>query len=257
MANNKIIRNSHAKKYIEAVFASRLREEGFAPSSDTLLCWHRIVNNEIVNSIGFFSRWANLPLMLEIGYGIYPLFVKPFHYSDVYLPNRPWDERFFEVKITEPSVNTFAPYSSDTMVLSPAEQGRGISTFDSIILPQMDSVRTIEECYRINRKLSQPRPFGMTLTMIDEAILLNDILAHDNCKRAVEKMLVYYKKQSELYPNQKEYKEALTQIQIQKAALWDKKCEEFLASIQHRKQQNLALMTKRYGITLQYDDSDK
>lgn len=251
---NKQIRNTHARNYIEAVFAERLRAEGFVPSNSNLLYWYRIVDHEIINSIGFFSRWSNLPLMMEIGYGIYPLFVTPFHHSDVYLSKRPWDERFCEIQIKEGSEKVVAPYSKEAMVMAPQAEGHGLSTLEDVILPQMNSVRTIEACYRANRKISQPRPFGMSITLIDEAILLNDILARDNCKRAVEKMLLYYQEESRKNPARKEYTDILTHLQIQKEALCDGNRDAFLADLELRKRTNLALMQKKYGIVLNLEN---
>ena len=88
--------------------------------------------------------------------------------------------------------------------------------------------------------------FGMSLTMIDEAIYLNDVHALENCKRAVEKMIPFYKAEAEQNPNQKEYRDSLDRLQIQRAALWENKREEFLESIAKRSNKNLAAMKKKY-----------
>lgn len=63
--------NVHARRYIEEVFAERLRSEGFVCADNNSFCWYRIVNEKIVNSIIFCSTWVNLPLMLSMGYGIH------------------------------------------------------------------------------------------------------------------------------------------------------------------------------------------
>jgi glucosamine-6-phosphate deaminase len=52
--------------------------------------------NEIIHSVFFFSCWSNLPLLLQIAYGVHPLFVTPHFMTDVYCPGRPMDERFHE-----------------------------------------------------------------------------------------------------------------------------------------------------------------
>ena len=60
--------NLHTKRYVQAVFGKRLQDEGFTCPNDKLLCLYRVKHDKIVNSIVFFSPWANMPVMLWIGY---------------------------------------------------------------------------------------------------------------------------------------------------------------------------------------------
>ena len=201
---NKQFRNVHAKNYIQDVFADRLQEEGFVCPDERMLCWYRVVNHEVIHSLCFFSQWSHVPIYMEVAYGIYPLFVSPFYSSDVYIPMRPIDdERFYETQIQEGDVKRFSPYSGDALVYAPQRDGHGVDTLNSFLLPQMNSVTTVEQCYRINRKLHRGISCGMSPTLIDEAILLEDILAYDNCRRAVEKLMKMYQEKLELNPSQK------------------------------------------------------
>ena len=125
--NKKNLRNLHARRYIQEVFATRLRDEGFVCPDDKLLWWYRLNSDEIVNSICFFSRWTNLPLMLEIGYGIHPLFVKPYYSCDVYISNPPIDERFYTVDIGFGSEKRhYAPFLPDVLVYTPKKTEKGL-----------------------------------------------------------------------------------------------------------------------------------
>lgn len=246
MANQKQIRNAHARAYIKEVFAARLEDAGFICPDEHMLCWYRIVNEDIIQAVFFFSHWPNLPLNLQIGYGVHPSFVLPLYYTDVCVKNLPWDERLFEMHIWEGEKNVFAPFSDEILVYAPQAAGYGIDTLNSIIFPKLNSIQTLEECYRENRKMYRGTKFGMSLTMIDEAIYLNDVHALENCKRAVEKMIPFYKAEAEQNPNQKEYRDSLDRLQIQRAALWENKREEFLESIAKRSNKNLAAMKKKY-----------
>lgn len=244
-SNKKHIRNGHARNYIEAVFAERLLEEGFVCPDDRLLCWYRVVNKEVVHSLCFFSRWSNVPILMEVAYGIHPLFVPPFYSGDVYISARPDDdERFYETRINEGNISHFAPYSQDVLVYAPQHGGHGVDTFNSIILPQMDSVTSIEQCYRLNRKMHHGHHCGMSPTLIDEAILLEDICAYDNCKRAVDKLLRLYQAKSENHSGRREYKDMLARLQVQKQALFEKDRESFLRNLELRKEKTIALLVK-------------
>ena len=65
MASNKTLLNIHAKKYIQAVFEERLREEGFRCPDEKLLCWYRMRSDVLYDTIVFRSSWPNVPLNIE------------------------------------------------------------------------------------------------------------------------------------------------------------------------------------------------
>ena len=244
--NKKKLRNLHARCYIQEVFATRLQEEGFVCPDDKLLCWYRLHSDEIVNSICFFSRWSSLPLMLEIGYGIHPLFVKPYYSSDVYVSDLPNDERFYTVGIGFGSEKRhYAPFSPDALVYAPKTDGKGIDTFEREILPQMNGITTIEQCYLFHRKNFRSPTFGMSSLMIDEAIIINDNSIMENAKRNADKMVSYYFTQSDKYPNKKVYRDKLLHAKLQKAALTGESHEEFLAAVEKSATKNLLQLQKQ------------
>ena len=248
--NNKQIRNLHARNYIQAVFADRLKEEGFVCPNDKLLCWYRVVNNELIQSIYFFSQWSNLPLMMEIGYGIHPTYHKPFSSSDVYISNQPYDERFYTVSIgSDLPVQHYSPYSSEILVYAPISDGRGITTLDHVVLPTMNSIKSVEECYRFHRKMYCHSSFGMSTIMIDEAIQLGNTAAFPNCIRALDKMISLYIKDCEQYPSRKEYQDKLQYARHQKAALLTEDRKPYLEILEQCQAKNLQQL-KKWGILI-------
>lgn len=248
--NNKQIRNLHARNYIQAVFADRLKEEGFVCPNDKLLCWYRVVNNELIQSIYFFSQWSNLPLMMEIGYGIHPTYHKPFSSSDVYISNQPYDERFYTVAIgSDLPVQHYSPYSPDILVYAPKNDGSGITTLDHVVLPTMNSIKSVEECYRFHRKMYCHSSFGMSTIMIDEAIQLGNTAAFPNCNRALDKMISVYGKNCEQYPSKKEYQDKLQYARHQKAALLTENRKAYMDILEQRSAKNLQQL-KKWGILI-------
>lgn len=250
-ATNKITRNAHAKNYIQAVFAERLLAEGFVCPDDKMLYWYRIVNKELVQSVCFFSRWSNVPIMMEIAYGLHPLFVPPFYSSDVHISIPGHDERFNPLTIKEaPPSRHFAPYSDEASVYAPREDGRGLYTLEQILLPQINGVQTMEQCYRFHLDKAQELNSGFSPTIIDEAIYLNDTAAFPKCQVAINRLLRNYERLCAQYPTIKNYKDTLSQLQLQNRALSENAREEFLLSLEQRKQKNIKWLNKKLGMTL-------
>ena len=244
----KVIRNHYTKRYIEDVFAERLRLEGFACPDDKLLCWYRVVNKEIIQSVCFFSRWSNIPVMLEIAYGIHPLFLRPVSSNDVFFSKPPYDERFYTVGITEGGKRQFAPYTEDISVYAPTAEGRGIWTLTDVLMPQFNSVQTFEECYRFNQRMAEQRYRSFSSTVIDEAIYLDDEDAYSECRAALDVLIPRFAVLCENYPNKKELQEELLQLQLQKQALCEGKREDYLNRLEQKKQKNIAILLKMCGI---------
>ena len=83
MIKNKTEINIHARKYIAAVFEQRLREEGFTCPNEKLLCWYRIRNEELLDTVIFCSNWSNLPLTMDIYYEVSLFFARPLYIQNV------------------------------------------------------------------------------------------------------------------------------------------------------------------------------
>ena len=247
---NKAIRNSHARQYIQAVFAERLKEEGFICPDDKLLCWYRIVNNEVIHSVCFFSCWSAIPVMLWIGYGVFPAFTEPFYNGDVYCCNRPSDERFYETQILECGPrHRLAPYSKSILVDAPVNDGRGLYTLEQQILPKMENIDTIQACYQFNREMYHGS-LGFSMTLVDEAIFLHDVDSYARCKEYIEKAIAQNTKIQERMPQNAQAKKDLDLLNLQKRALFENVREEYLSILEQRKQKNLSQLRKKMGILL-------
>ena len=258
---NNMTRNAHAKRFIQEVFSDRLLSEGFVCPDDKLICWYRFVNKEIVNSICFYTPWPNLPLMVSIGYGIHPLFTLPARIPSVYAPNRPTDMETFRHQglIPNPDIGHIHMnmYSSDAQVYAP-EGGFGIYTLEGALLPTMDKVRTIEECYQMHKQkyLSQAmipaeHRFGAaSITFIDEAIYCNDTAVFPCFAPVLENRIRFYEAECEKHPTSKAVLSTLRHVMQQKHALYEGKRTEYLEYLRQQKETNLVQLTKKYGITL-------
>ena len=239
--------NEHAKRYIQAVFEQRLKEEGFICHDDRLLCWYRIVNDTIVNSIIFFSRWRTFPLWLDIAYGIHPLFIEPVFTRNVCLTNRPQDTvRFNEQSIVEDcpiNAMSYQTFSEDIQVIAPGVKGRGIYTFDEILLPLMNKIQTVDQAYLFhlqsvcNEESGGARsvylsPFSSSL--IDMSIFLNDIEVIDAAKEIVDQSIDFYSKEKLRIMTQGEKEQNLMHWQQIKRMIRDGNRDDYLSWLKQR-----------------------
>lgn len=60
--------------YTTGIFANKLEDAGFKCYGGENLSWYRVVNGELLQSVYFFSPY-NFPLLVEIGYGMHPLYL--------------------------------------------------------------------------------------------------------------------------------------------------------------------------------------
>jgi hypothetical protein len=152
--------------------------------------------------------------------------------------------------IQEGDARLFAPYSDEALVYCPQADGYGVDTFNSVILPILDSIDSMEKCYDYNKKIIRGNVGKMSITAIDEAIYLNDSHAIDDCKEALAKRIPHYQNLVEMFPNNKEYADALVRLYQQENALYHDQREAFLRSIEQRKQKTIKFVRKKFGITL-------
>lgn len=223
-----------------------------------MLCWYRVKNSQIINSICFFSKWPNLPLMMEIGYGVHPLFAPPLYRTDVYFPNRPIFDvvRFLDQSIVENypmNEMGYIRYAVDAQVYAPGRDGRGIYTFDEIILPQFHRIQTIADCYAFHKQQYIKHSSALSCISqiyIDEAIYLNDVAKRSYYERDVLKGINTYKQLCIDSPNRKEYRDILQHFEQQKAAIFDGGRNEYIKILEQRQFDMIKVMKKKFGIVI-------
>ena len=199
MVKNKTLINIHARNYIAAVFEKRLREEGFTCPDDKLLCWYRVRNQEVLDTIMFCSKWPNTPLSLDIYYETVPLFMNPIRINNVHYNTNGfdrWDCRERRGICEGESIDavTFAPYSDSILVYAPTSGRRGLYTLNEVILPYMDQINTVYDCYLAHKqkheKSDTPNKYwNMSKDFIDEVLFADDRELYAYCEACVERTL--------------------------------------------------------------------
>ncbi len=269
MAKNKTLMNIHAQKYIEQVFADRLREEGFFCPNDKYLCWYKVIDEQVVHSIVFFTRWSAMPMILEIGYGCYPLFQKPVYTPSVYFDKRPLNTHTFHEQLLKEEnppgeIQVYRRYSEDILVDAPPQDGKGIYTLDKIILPQMKGIKTVEDCYRFHKRQCESilklnfgeddlstlplyfedYPNMLQPTFIDEALYFEDTQFYPPAIMKAEKMIERRKDTLLDKPNDVKAQKELQEWELRISALEDGDHNAYLEILEKRRLANIAYLKK-------------
>lgn len=249
----------HAQQYVHSVFSERLQQEGFVSIEGNECQWVRIVNNEIVNSICFYTQYTYLPILLSIGYGIYPLFVEPYIPKSVYIFNlTEYSERFTCQQLVEKGDEPLQmqAYSPSVQVCCPGRDGRGVFTFNEIILPLMNQAQTLESCYAYHKSCYLRNPAeanrfsDLSRVFIDEAIYLEDYEMYPYCQDAVCRLLEIYQIQLACRPSHKETLRVIEQLEQQRRGLFDGDRDSFMKLIEMRKENNKKYFSKQLGIRI-------
>ena len=262
--------NHHLRLYVETVFAERLRAEGFTSLDKNNLCWYRTVNHDIVNSVCFFTRWCDVPVMPTLSYGIHPTFLAPFYTSKAHVNDAcgELEVRTDDVIRTDPDKRGCAGkiISNDILVYAPeaTDGDRGLYHLEHILLPMMEQARSIEECYAIHKKewskmledalRKNPNLTWCDLyisnTFIDEMLYLNDRelypLGLHNTQRRIPQAAEVLQRS----PANKWWIEHQKHLQWQIKGFSDAHRHEFLQYMEEKRQKTLKFLNGVKNITL-------
>lgn len=254
----------HTQTYVREVFADRLLEEGFVSPDNKDFCWYRVIGKEIVNSICFYTRWAALPVILDISYGIHPLFVEPFQPKGVYIYDYPFNIVNAQQQPirTKQDSNTYQFSLPNAMVSVPAGSDRGLYTLDGIILPIMNAVQTPQACYELHKAhCLADSPLGnYTIDQkmnrapddfMDMVIYFDDVDMYPHCRNKVLERIQNINKIDDKYLRTKPYQESLCRLEQLKRAFCDGGREEHLAILEQRKVEVIKTLEKKMHIVIE------
>ena len=252
---------SYTTEYIHEVFEVRLCEEGFVCPDDKLLCWYRLKGDEVFDSVIFRAQWPNLPLMIEILYESSPLFFAPLRIPNVQhndSTHMRLDCRYHTANLESGSLNAanFALFAPQIPVMAPAYGGRGVYSFDEVILPKLNRIRSIEDCYAWHKEeyiktITAFTPMDKTMwymsssrEFVAEAVLQQDTDIYPNLCRRVEKAIGMYERLATRKPSDGELATILEEWKILEVVLFDGDRETFLKSIEQRNRHTIKQFTK-------------
>ena len=254
---NKTQINIHAHHYIAAVFADLLRQEGFMCPDDKLLCWYRVRNHEVLDTIIFCSSWSNLPLMMDIYYETVPLFISPVYIRSVRYNSSVltrWDCCMRRLILEGDNINeaNLRIFREDILVYAPAHGNRGLYTLTHKVLPYMKKIQTAYDCFITHKQGHQStdpaiRYQNMSREFIDEALYVNDPEVLPRCKDRIDRDLRYCEHMISLRPKNPEWKKLQLYWQQLEMAISEHGREAYLDILHQREQQTIAWLEKKLG----------
>lgn len=257
--NNKTQINIHTHNYVAAVFADRLRQERFVCPDGKLLCWYRVRNQVILDTIIFCSKWNNLPLSLDIYYETVPLFTRPIYITNVNFNSNSfgrWDCSLrcsiHEGEGSKAAV-AWKPYSDDIMVYAPVCANRGLYTLTDVALPYMNKIHTVYECYTVHRErhLQTPpanRYRNMSREFIDEVLYTEDEVVYPYCKERIDRALRKFEDLVYLKPKNQDLQKMQMHWKQLSVAISQNGRAEYMDVLYKREQENIAWLEKKLAI---------
>ena len=91
---------------------------------------------------------------------------------------------------------------------------------------------------------------------IDEAIYLDDYEVYSHCRAKLERLVATFGRWCQVKPNNSDFRKRLETAKLRKRVFDDNAREEYLQILEQRKQKNIAMLKKRYGIVINKEDSE-
>ncbi len=132
----------------KSIYAEKLKNAGFVSYKGECTSWYKIANNEVVNSVYLYSALGFYPLLMEIGYGIHPLFIPaPIPQRVIFIGSHD-DEVMTEVG----GKFKYSLYCG-TSVMCHNMKEWGAELLDTDVFPRFGDVKTEMDAYISHRKI--------------------------------------------------------------------------------------------------------
>ena len=245
----KAMQDKYVQQYVEAIWSERLKQAGFTCPDEKMLCWYRVVNKEIIHSIYFYTKWSGLPVELEVRFSAYPLFYLPEGLKHVCSKDEPEMYSFERERSLKEDGAGMAEFSEEILVYAPRSGSRGGYVLDSI-LPWLDQVTSIEECYKlyrcdiVDKPLKRHYLYRFPLSFIELALFFEDAELYDECICKSKDMVKVWSELCEKFPKNQKYPQILQGWNRVLNALQGDDRKAFLQHLEQRKQKTLQWLEK-------------
>ena len=237
------------------IYAEKLRNAGFVSYKGEDLSWYKVVNSEIVQTVYLFSSWGMTPLLIQIGYGVHPLFI-PAPIPQKIIFNESSNDEVMQ-KVFDKEKHRI--YDSETCVMCCDTKEMGSELLDTDVFPVFKQAKTKETTYEFHKqkcldliqRIKEENPDSQMQTigsnwLVDEAIYFNDNEMQekllDQLHRQVKRL------QSRTISPQGEKRLAWRCAQLN--AIEDGKREEFLELLEGRKKRFIGELQRKLGIAV-------
>jgi len=231
--------------------AGLLRENGFVSYANEDLSWYRIVGDEVLHTVYFYSAHPRLPLILWFEFGCHPLFLEPefpypfTHQSKSYYACAETQEDIYKTFPLKPALEV----NENRLTCSLPNEGEAV-ILEKYVLPLLDGVRTeemayrrhkelvIKRCYEFGESICVQNAWGATICFAEEAIYMGDEEMYPLCEA-----LAIERKESGVY-SAYDAKKLLHAEQILEYFKTGDRAK-YIQLLEDRKQSNLNMLKKK------------
>lgn len=245
MDSTKGIITKESQIYIREIHRDTLVENGFSSLNGDDIAWYRIVNGEVLQSVHFLTRHTFRPIFMGMAYGCMPLYLEPMFPKGVYLYGLPHSSEICkEVLLMQGQV--IRNYSETSSVLCPMEGGRGLDILKEEILTPLNQIDSADACFAHHRSRYESRDTwrNMSLQFIDEVLYRQEQDLYEVCKKRVGHLLANLDRNF----SAKQIPSAKSHLELQQAVLLGENREDFLNTLEKRKQKTLRILRNKAGI---------
>ena len=252
----------HVQRYVRAVMAERLRNEGFVSRDGRDIFWYRVIDNQVVQSVLFHTRWCEMPVIMDIGYGCHPLFLLPVFPNNAYVFAMTEGEEVFHpgkplMKMGVPSRFIF---DENTWISCPDDLLRGADILDDI-LAVLNSVKTAQDCYKKHEELyvfrhfdeesQMMRPYySASADFMDEVVYWNDTRLYPCCEAVINRQLTSLAKNQSVRKLAKFELRRQERLLMLKNAIIEGNREKHLQFLEKQETKTIQLLERKVGIII-------
>lgn len=249
---NNILTDEEQIKYCALnIYSYKLKKMGFVSYNDECTSWYKVINNEVINSVYLFSSLGHAPLLMEIGYGIHPLFIPAPIPQKLIFTGSHNDEIMREVR----GQFKYSLYQGTSVMCHNTEE-RGAELLDTEVFPIFGKAKSELDAYIIHRNSFLNRTnfdkYGNNRCEIqvavsgwfaDEAIYFGD----KDIQMMIIKQLIWQKEcmeRGDMYSGRGKLEWHKARI----AAIQDGEIDNFLTILEARKKRFIKDLDRKLGI---------
>lgn len=190
--------------YATEIFSQKLRDFGLESYNGENLCWYRVLDHSIVQSVCFVSTFK-MPFLVDVVYGLHPFYVPVPIPRKHYIPPHKleFDETTILLRKVQVGLKKCFPGTTINCLLTPE---RGAEWLDIEVFPLFRKYQTEEAVYEYWKNVyfgSSEAP-DCTHTFMDMVIYQNDVPLFSACyeqwKEDFDNLLSYPKMPRTLQP---------------------------------------------------------
>lgn len=168
------------ERYVADIFAESLEKQGFVSYNGDQLSWYRVVNHEILQSVYFFSVWR-FPFLVNIAYGIHPLYICAPIPQKVYIPRSAFSDTEVAWELREALRGPKVLYEGSSINCL-ATPKRGLENLENIVYPKFEALQTGTDVYRYYKELYESLgEYASSEWYLDQVIYEGDTTQYPFC----------------------------------------------------------------------------